>query len=180
MVVRCLTIILSVIVLSPICWAAGRGATGEAAAAAALISRFRSEHGLGPVRPDAHLNVLAAAQATAMASAGVMAHDVAGDFSSRVERASLGRVVAAENIGAGFQSLSSALGAWQQSAGHRDNLLMYGVTRIGLARAAARPRSNGLYWALVLAGPEPSVKAGSTTAAPIVGLPASIGLFVGH
>jgi uncharacterized protein YkwD len=107
--VRCLTIILSVILLSPICSAASHGAAGEAAAAAALISRFRSEHGLRPVQSDAQLNALAAAQATAMASAGVMAHDVAGDFASRMRRAGLGRVIAAENIGVGFQSLPRLL-----------------------------------------------------------------------
>jgi hypothetical protein len=53
---------------------------------------------------------------------------------------------------------------------------MSGITRIGLAHAG----SNGLYWALVLAGPEPNMKAGPARPAPIFGLPAGIGLFVGY
>jgi uncharacterized protein YkwD len=181
MVVRYVTIVLSVFVLPLSGWASGQRPAGEAAVAAALITRIRSEHGLGPVRPDAQLKAFAAAQAAAMASAGVMAHDVAGDFASRIERAGLGRVMAAENLGAGYQSLPEVLEAWQKSAGHRENLLMSGITRIGLARDA-RAQFGGPYWALVLAGPEHNTKADRV--APAAGasswLPAGIGLFVGH
>jgi uncharacterized protein YkwD len=182
MMVRCLTIMFGVLILTSLGWAGGQRAAGEAAVAAALISRFRSEHGLGPVRSDTQLKAVATAQAAAMASAGVMAHDVAGDFASRIEKAGLGRVRAAENIGAGFQSLSEVLEAWQKSAGHRENLLMSGVTRIGLARVAARRQSGGPYWTLVLAGPEPVSKArgAAQAAGGSLPLPAGVSLFVGH
>jgi len=176
MVMRLLTIRLCLIVLCRVGIAGGHRALDEEAAA--LISRLRSKHGLSAVRPDPQLNAMAAAQARAMASAGVMAHDVAGDFASRIERAGLGRVRAVENIGAGFPSLSEAVETWRKSPAHRDNLLMSGITRMGLARVGAPNTGTGPYWALVLAGPEPTTKVGDIARARRLGLPEGIGLFV--
>jgi hypothetical protein len=49
----------------------------DASAAAALISRYRAQYGLGPVRIDARLNAAAAHQAKAVAQGGWLSH---GDF----------------------------------------------------------------------------------------------------
>ena len=50
----------------------------DEAAAAALISRYRAQNGLGPVTLDRRLVAMARTQAGAMASAGVLSHEVAG------------------------------------------------------------------------------------------------------
>jgi uncharacterized protein YkwD len=63
---------------------------------AALISDFRIQHQEGRVKSDATLKRIAQDRANAMASKGVMDHDVLGPFSSRVAPANAGR--AAENI----------------------------------------------------------------------------------
>lgn len=136
--------------------AGGSPAGNEESAAAEMISRYRAANGLGPVKPDAQLTAAARQQADAMAARGVMSHDVAGDFASRMRALGIIRVAAAENIGAGFHSLSAVLEGWQKSAGHRENLLLANVTRIGLARRDAPGKPYGVYWALVLAGPKPS------------------------
>jgi uncharacterized protein YkwD len=136
--------------------AGGLAAANEESTAAAMISRYRAANGLGPVKPDPQLSAAARQQADAMAARGVMSHDVAGDFGSRMRAMGIVHVAAAENIGAGFHSVAAVLEGWQKSTGHRENLLMPNVTRIGLARRDAPGKPYGVYWALVLAGPKPS------------------------
>jgi len=115
----------------------------DARAAAALISRYRASHGLGPVRVDAQLNAPAAHQARAIAQMGSLSH---GDFAGRMAAFGV-RGKAAENLSYGLGSVEQVVAQWQGSAGHNANLLMPEFTRIGIARAdAGRP-----YWALVMA-----------------------------
>ena len=52
----------------------------------AMISQYRVEHGLKPVRVDAQLTAVAERQAKAMAAAGELDHGVAGSFASRIAR----------------------------------------------------------------------------------------------
>jgi uncharacterized protein YkwD len=137
-------------------WAGGSPAASEEGTAAAMISSYRAANGLGPVKPDPQLTAAARQQAEAMAARGVMSHDVAGDFASRMRAMGIVHVAAAENIGAGFHSVAAVLEGWQKSAGHRENLLMPNATRIGLARRDAPGKPYGVYWALVLAGPKPN------------------------
>src|SRR5262249_46809175 len=54
---------------------------------AAMISRYRREHGLTSVRTDPQLTAIAERQAKAMAASGTMDHGVAGSFSSRMSGA---------------------------------------------------------------------------------------------
>ena len=49
-----------------------------------MISQYRREHGLPAVKTDARLTAVALRQAQAMASSGIMDHDVAGSFASRI------------------------------------------------------------------------------------------------
>ena len=116
---------------------------------AALISDFRVQHSEGRVKSDATLKRIAQDQANAMASKGVMDHDVLGPFGSRVAPANAGR--AAENIAYGYDSFPKTLDQWINSSGHRKNLLMHEGTRIGVA--SAKSSANGrTYWAMVIAG----------------------------
>jgi uncharacterized protein YkwD len=116
---------------------------------AAMISDFRVQHREGRVKADATLRRIAQDQANAMASKGVMDHDVLGSFSSRVAPANAGR--AAENIAYGYDSFPKTLDQWINSSGHRKNLLMHEAARVGVA--SAKSSSNGrTYWAMVIAG----------------------------
>ena len=115
--------------------------TADAPAAAALISRHRAAHGLGPVRVDSRLTAAAAHQALAVARAGTLSH---GDFAARM--ASYGiHDAAAENLSMGSGTVEAVIARWQASPGHNANLLAPEYGRIGLARVdSGRP-----YWTLV-------------------------------
>jgi hypothetical protein len=116
---------------------------------AAAISTFRVQQGEGRVVSDSTLTRIAQDQANAMASKGLMDHDVLGSFGSRVSPANAGR--AAENIAYGYDSFAKTLDQWINSSGHRKNLLMHDATRVGVA--SAKSSANGrTYWAMVIAG----------------------------
>jgi uncharacterized protein YkwD len=116
---------------------------------AALISDFRVQHQEGRVKADATLRRIAQDQANAMASKGVMDHDVLGPFGSRVAPSNAGR--AAENIAYGYDSFPKTLDQWINSSSHRKNLLMHDAARVGVA--SAKSSADGrTYWAMVIAG----------------------------
>jgi len=73
----------------------------------AMISQYRREHGLPAVKTDPKLTAVAQRQAQAMAAAGIMDHDVAGAFATRISSA--GTDSAAENIAAGTKTWADTL-----------------------------------------------------------------------
>jgi uncharacterized protein YkwD len=115
---------------------------------ASQISAYRRAHGLSPVRLDSRLNAVALQQAQAMAASGSISHSAAGSFSSRV--AKLRKSRAAENIAAGFLSFAETLKQWQDSAGHRANLLMPGAKKVGVASVANARSPYRMFWAMVI------------------------------
>jgi len=132
----------------------------KAASPAEQISSFRHQHGEGKVTTDPALNRIAQEQAGAMAARDRMDHAVAKPFADRV--ANLNAERAAENLAQGDATFAKALDQWIGSYGHRSNLLMHEGTRIGIA--SARSKSGEIYWAMVIAGPEPqSPKSGKGT-----------------
>ena len=134
-------------------WAEELGAAAQAA-----ISRYRAEHGLPPVAPDAKLMRLAAEQANAMARAGVLDHGVARPFQVRI--VSYGPEVAVENIAAGTRTFPATLEMWEHSPGHDANLRRAGVTRFGIASAEAPDSKYKVFWALIMAGEKQKPKHG--------------------
>jgi uncharacterized protein YkwD len=115
---------------------------------ASQISAYRRTHGLPPVRLDSALNAVALRQAQAMAASGTISHSAAGSFSSRV--AALRKSRAAENIAAGFLSFAETLKQWENSAGHRENLLMPGARKVGVASVANPQSPYRMFWAMVI------------------------------
>ncbi len=107
---------------------------------AQMISQYRREHGLSAVKTDLQLTAIAERQAKAMAASGIMDHNVAGSFASRVSGAHLG--VAAENIAAGSKTWTETLRIWQTSPGHNANLLQPQADSVGIA--VARNDQNSL------------------------------------
>jgi uncharacterized protein YkwD len=128
----------------------GIGFAAPAAAGdyAGAISAYRHAHGLPAVKLDGRLSAVALTQARAMASTGSVSHSAAGSFVTRV--APLRKSRAAENIGAGFLTFSEMLKQWEDSTGHRENLLMAGARRVGVA-AVDNPKSPyRKFWAMVI------------------------------
>lgn len=126
----------------------GFAAAASAGDYASEISAYRRASGLSAVKSDSRLAAVALKQAQAMASSGTITHSVGGNFSSRV--AALRKSRAAENIGAGFLTFGEMLKEWEASRGHRENLLMPGARRVGVASVANPKSPYRKFWAMVI------------------------------
>jgi len=125
----------------------------DAPAAASMLSGYRANNGLGAVTIDPELMKLADAQARAMASRDKLDHNVIRDFGERLKASGYKANGAAENIGAGYHTLAEAFSGWRDSPPHRENMLLRGATRIGIAAAYAPKSKYRVFWALILAAP---------------------------
>ena len=127
----------------------------DGAEGALLTSRFRAEHGLGPVALDARLSRAAADQALQMARHDDLSHSIGwgNALPARLAAADYDWQVTAENIGMGYRSLATAFDGWVGSAGHRANLLKAGVTEVGFGAAEAPASGSRFFWAMILAAP---------------------------
>jgi uncharacterized protein YkwD len=83
-----------------------------------------------------------------MALTGTVSHSAGGNFATRVAHLRSSR--AAENIGAGFLSFVEMLRQWEDSAGHRANLLMAGARRVGVASVNNPKSPYRKFWAMVI------------------------------
>jgi uncharacterized protein YkwD len=115
---------------------------------ASEISAYRRANKLPAVKLDARLSAVALKQAKAMSVTGSVSHTAGGSFSSRV--APLRKSRAAENIGAGFLTFSEMLKQWEDSRGHRENLLMAGARRVGVASVNNPKSPYRKFWAMVI------------------------------
>jgi uncharacterized protein YkwD len=121
---------------------------------AQIISQYRQEHGLSGVKTDSQLTAMAQRQANAMAAAGMMDHNVAGSFTSRMAEAHLGR--AAENIAAGSKTWTETFRLWQNSPAHNANLLQTPADSVGVAMARNDQTHYKTFWAMVIAEKSPA------------------------
>jgi Cysteine-rich secretory protein family len=129
----------------------------------AMISQYRREHGLPAVKADPKLTAVAERQAQAMASSGIMDHDVAGSFASRISGANV--VTGAENIAAGTKTWTDTLRIWKESPGHNQNLLTPGADLLGVAVARNENTHYKVYWAMVIGRRDLKRKPGMAAAA---------------
>jgi uncharacterized protein YkwD len=135
---------------------ASPGATVNSQAAASMISDYRKGYGLGPVEIDPTLTRVAQDHARAMAKADKVTHDLGGKgLKQRMQSASYLARSAAENVGAGYQTLAEAFSGWRDSPSHNKNMLMPSVTKMGIGTAYAPKSKYKVYWALVFAEPDP-------------------------
>ena len=130
------------------------GAQLDAAAAASMISGYRSNNGLPAVTLDPELTRLAEAQAALMAKRDKLDHNAGKPFVVRLKASGYDAKRAAENIGAGYHTLAEAFSGWRDSAPHRANMLLAGATRIGIAAIYTPASKYKVYWALILAEPD--------------------------
>jgi uncharacterized protein YkwD len=134
--------------LLALCFALAFAASASAADYAGAISAFRRAHGLPAVKLDGRLNAAALKQAQAMAASGSISHSAAGSFSSRM--APLRKSRAAENIGAGFLTFAEMLKEWEKSPGHRENLLLPGMRKVGVAFVDNQKSPYRKFWAMLI------------------------------
>ena len=112
-------------------------------ALADTVNSFRHANGLPPLHHSRTMQTMAQRHANSMAARHSMDH---ADFYS--ER---GRVCArAENVAWGCATASCAIRMWEESAGHRANMLLSGIRSYGMASATSGGRR---YWCLDL-GPQ--------------------------
>lgn len=135
---------------------AAPGAVVNSPAAASMISDYRKGYGLGPVEIDPTLTRVAQDHARAMAKTDKVTHDLGGKgLRRRMQSASFFAKSAAENVGAGYQTLAEAFSGWRDSPSHNKNMLMPSVTKMGIGTAYVPKSKYKVYWALVLAEPDP-------------------------
>jgi uncharacterized protein YkwD len=130
------------------------GAQLDTAAAASMISGYRTNNGLPAVTLDPELTRLAEAQAAVMAKRDKLDHNAGKPFVVRLKAAGYDAKSAAENIGAGYHTLAEAFSGWRDSAPHNANMLVKGATRIGIAAIYTPASKYKVYWALILAEPD--------------------------
>lgn len=137
-----------------------KGGALDPQAAASLISDYRRGKGLPAVTIDPALMAVAEKQAKAMAAADELSHTVGGrSFNARLKAAGFRGLKAAENVGAGYHTLAEAFSGWRDSPSHNKNMLLAGATRIGIAAARAPRSKYSVYWAMVIAVPDPKAEA---------------------
>lgn len=130
------------------------GAHLDTAAAASLISGYRTSNGLPAVTLDPVLMRMAQEQAQAMAARDKLSHTVLKPFDARLKGAGYDAERAAENIAAGYHTLGQAFSGWRESPEHKSNMLLPGATRMGIAAVYAPKSKYKVFWALVLAKPD--------------------------
>lgn len=133
---------------------AEEGAQLDAAAAASMISGYRSNNGLGAVTLDPELMRMAESQARAMAQRNKVEHNIGGPLGERVKRSGFDAKSAAENISAGYHTLAEAFSGWRDSPPHRANMLNKQATKMGIAAVYAPGTKYKVFWALILASPD--------------------------
>lgn len=126
----------------------------ENAAIATVTSDQRRMRGLRPVRPNERLAQVAARHACDMARRGLMAHQgsTTKGPAQRVKQLGYRPALTAENIAAGPFGLGQVLGVWNQSPGHRHNILLPAIQEVGIGRAVANDGKT-VFWAAVYAAP---------------------------
>jgi len=134
---------------------------------AQTISQYRREHGLSVVKTDLELTAIAERQAKAMAASGIMDHNVAGSFASRISGAHLG--MAGEDIAAGTKTWAETFRVWQTSPGHNANLLQPKADSVGVAVARNDQTQYKTFWAMVIAEKSPKKKDRKVAAEGVIG-----------
>jgi uncharacterized protein YkwD len=139
----------------------------DAQAAARLISQYRVDRGLKPLKLDPTLMKLAAEHAQRMASIDRMSHSLPGEgsFAQRIAHGGFEASMAAENVAAGQKTLAQVFEAWRKSPGHNANMLLPNVSLMGIAVAVQPGGRYHTYWALEL-GERYVPPAGGPTAGP--------------
>ena len=134
-------------VMSP---GSGEG-SDQSEASLALVNRLRAERGLSPLSVDPAAQRAAMDQASRMAAAGRMEHNIGlgANFLKRMKGMEV-PLPAAENIAVGQDGAAAAFEAWYRSPKHLENMLGAGYRGLGVAVVSNPASGNRPYWAMVL------------------------------
>ena len=110
------------------------------------INTYRRSKRRGALASDQALGRAALAHSKAMAKSGRLNH---ARFRARLRSFGI-RGAAAENVAMGQPDITSVLTSWQNSRGHRRNMLG-NFTRVGVAVARDPASGNRPYWTMILA-----------------------------
>ncbi|WP_343081152.1 CAP domain-containing protein [Ostreiculturibacter nitratireducens] len=130
------------------------GAQAEIAKAIAATNAERRARGLPELKVSSALTKAAQGHACAMVRTDTFSHRLAGSSGpkARIRAAGCRTTLAAENIAMGYSSAEATMALWMKSSGHRRNILLRGVTSVGIALAAPRPgQGGGPRWVQVFA-----------------------------
>ena len=116
-----------------------------------MINKLRADRGLDPLSRETAAANAARDQASRMASAGKMQHNIGigADFAKRMKGMEV-PLPAAENIAVGQDDAARAFQAWVDSPKHLANMLGSGYRGLGVAEARNPASGNRPYWAMVL------------------------------
>ena len=117
--------------------------TGKALGA---VNAYRRANGRDALKSDAALGRAARDHSVAMAKSGRLNHR---QFRSRLRKFKISGA-AAENVASGQADVAAVLAAWQNSRGHRRNLLGR-YSRVGVAVARNPSSGNRPFWTMILA-----------------------------
>ena len=136
-------------VLTP---SAGSG-SDETEASLGLVNRLRGAQGLPPLAVDKAAQRAAMDQASRMAAAGKMEHNIGlgANFLKRMKGMEVA-LPAAENIAVGQDDAAAAFNAWYRSPKHLENMLGSSFRGLGVATVSNPSSGNRPYWAMVLSG----------------------------
>lgn len=127
----------------------------DPAEAVRLINQHRAARGRAPLSVDPALNRVAAQTARELARRDTLRtemHTKTG-LKRRMEAADYDFARVAENLGAGYPTLVSAVEGWKTSRSHNRNLLIDEVTRAGIGLSLTDKGQFKSYWVLILARP---------------------------
>jgi uncharacterized protein YkwD len=117
-----------------------------------LSNEFRDENGKSALQPNHILFAVAQRQSDAMAANQDLSHTVIGKLGDRVTEAGYSWRRVEENIAEGPTDPASVMGLWENSDGHRKNLLNSEIQEVGAGYAEARDGTP--YWTQVFAAPQ--------------------------
>jgi hypothetical protein len=130
-----------------------KGGKLDLLAAQSMISGYRRNNGLNPVKTDPGLTRIAEEHARVMAQRGQVEHNFAGakNFNERIRSSGFDAKFAVENVGGGYHTLAEAFSGWRDSPSHRANMLRSGATHMGIAAVHTPNSKYKVFWVLVLA-----------------------------
>jgi uncharacterized protein YkwD len=99
-----------------------------------LTNRERTQRGLKPLKVNVHLTAAAAVEATNIARAEKLDHNIDGtNAGQRIDKTGYKWSSYGENIAYGYPDAAAVVEGWMNSEGHRKNILNPDFVEIGVA-----------------------------------------------
>ncbi|WP_209009096.1 CAP domain-containing protein [Pseudovibrio japonicus] len=132
------------------------------------VNAWRAQHSVPPLQLDPHLTSVSQDMADHVARRDTLQtpRHSSSSLSRRTQTSEYRTAAGAENLGAGYSTLTQAITGWKNSPGHNSNLLSRHVTHMGIARTNRADGTYRNFWVMTLAAPgTPAAASGGPTAA---------------